>query len=271
MRTFLIVSLVATACALSPPRRAAAQSAAARSDPPPAMAAYQRLARETISGERAKDVVAFMDHWFRLPGNHGFDASLERVVAALEEAGYVEEGSTDAGTAGGALTYRLEHRPLERPTWEPVSATLTLGGADDAAALLGHEPEPGGHQLLFDADRRASRPRWWTWARATRRASRARTWRGRSSSARRPSGGSSRRPCRSGAPWVSWRTGSRRSITRKSTRTSSPSPRSPRTRWRARGDCCSRTRRESHCATPCARVRCGHAFASRLASIHRRS
>lgn len=130
MRTFLIVSLVAAACALSPPRRAAAQSAEARSDPPPAMAAYQRLARETISGERAKDVVAFMDHWFRLPGNHGFDASLERVVAALKEAGYVEEGSIEAGATGGALTYRLERRPLARPTWEPVSATLTLGGAE---------------------------------------------------------------------------------------------------------------------------------------------
>jgi aminopeptidase YwaD len=104
------------------------------------MSAYQGLARETISGERAKGVVAFMDHYFRLPGNTGFNASLERVVSALKEAGYVEEAS--GGVAGGRrgspgsapLTYRLEHRPLAHLTWEPVSATLTLG--DGGAPLL---------------------------------------------------------------------------------------------------------------------------------------
>lgn len=88
------------------------------------MVAYQRLARATISGERARDMVAFMDAYFRVPGNEGFNASIGRVVEALKEAGYEPEGP-----GAGRLTYRIERRPMARATWEPVSASLTLVGA----------------------------------------------------------------------------------------------------------------------------------------------
>ncbi len=100
------------------------QEAPPRPPLPASMAAHQRFAREAISGERAREIVAFMDTLYRVPGNGPFDASLQRVVEVLEAAGYGEEG----GAATTPLTYRLEHRPLDDPTWEPVSASLRVAG-----------------------------------------------------------------------------------------------------------------------------------------------
>jgi aminopeptidase YwaD len=84
--------------------------------------------RDAYSGERARDVVGFVEQYWRIPGNTGFDASIQRVVDALEEAGYASEG-----TAGpeARLTYRVERRPMGRPTWEPIGASLTIVGRDD--------------------------------------------------------------------------------------------------------------------------------------------
>ncbi len=93
---------------------------------PPAMEAHRTLAREAISGARARELVAFMDPSYRVPGNEPFNAALGRVVEILEEAGYREEGTV--GSPAPVLTYRLERRPLEQPTWEPVSASLSLVG-----------------------------------------------------------------------------------------------------------------------------------------------
>ena len=90
-------------------------------------ATYQRFAREAVSGERAKELVRFMDPYYRVPGNVGFNASIDKVVEALEEVGYVEESEPGAGR----LTYRVEHRELEIPTWEPVRASLTLVAEDE--------------------------------------------------------------------------------------------------------------------------------------------
>lgn len=96
---------------------------------PGSMSAYQRYADTHFSGERARDVVVFMDQYFRWPGNTGFNASIDKVVEALREAGYQEEGTGD-----GRLTYRVEHRPMSRSTWEPSGASLTVVG--DGAPLL---------------------------------------------------------------------------------------------------------------------------------------
>ena len=95
---------------------------------PEAMAAYQSLARDAFDGGRARDIVAFMEPHFRLPGNTGFDASILRVVEELEAAGYVNEEEEEE--RDGSLTYRIERRPLGRTTWEPVSASLRIVGAD---------------------------------------------------------------------------------------------------------------------------------------------
>lgn len=110
---------------------AACESAQSPAEARPAvhesLAASQRFARDAFDGDRAKEIVAFMDQYFRLPGNAGFDASIARVIQELEAGGYQNESS---GT-DGPLTYRLERRPMERPTWEPVSGSLQIVGMDE--------------------------------------------------------------------------------------------------------------------------------------------
>ena len=94
---------------------------------PSPMAAYQTLARDAFHGERARQLVAYMDGYVRLPGNTGFDASVAEVVGELRAAGYRAE---DEAPRGATLTYRVERRPLGRLTWEPSSAALRIVGAD---------------------------------------------------------------------------------------------------------------------------------------------
>jgi len=84
---------------------------------------YFTEVRAAYSGERAREIVAFMNDKFRVPGNSGFNASIERVVEVLTASGYVpeEDAAPDA-----PLTYRVEHRAMDGPTWEPVAGTLEL-------------------------------------------------------------------------------------------------------------------------------------------------
>ncbi|MDE3150967.1 MAG: M28 family peptidase [Gemmatimonadota bacterium] len=100
-----------------------------RPAPPPAVARDFSLVRAEYSGANALDVVAFMDHYFRVPGNTGFNASLDRVRDILERAGYQPESTA---APGARLTYRIETRPLRGPTWEPVDASLSIVGQDSA-------------------------------------------------------------------------------------------------------------------------------------------
>jgi aminopeptidase YwaD len=83
------------------------------------------LVRPLFSGQKAYDQTAFMDQYFRWPGNTGFNASIHRVEGILKAAGYVEESSAKPGDI---LTYRIEHRPMRTPAWEPVDATVTIVG-----------------------------------------------------------------------------------------------------------------------------------------------
>jgi hypothetical protein len=95
---------------------------------PPAVARYFQLVRPAFSGERARNVVAFMEQYFRLPGNTGFNATIHHVEDILKAAGYVEQARA---TSGDRLTYRIEHHPMSRQTWEPVDATLAIAGERD--------------------------------------------------------------------------------------------------------------------------------------------
>jgi aminopeptidase YwaD len=93
--------------------------------------AFQAV-RGIYSGDRALDIVASMEGTFRVPGNAGFDASIYRVVDELQGAGYVEETEAEPGAP---LTYRIEHRTMDGPTWEPVDGALDLVG-EEAEPLL---------------------------------------------------------------------------------------------------------------------------------------
>ena len=99
--------------------------------PAPAADRYFRLVRAEYSGERAKDLVAYMGGWFRWPGNTAFDASIDRVVRQLRAAGYVSE---DSATRTMRLVYRIERRPIRGLAWDLQDASLTIIG--DHSPLL---------------------------------------------------------------------------------------------------------------------------------------
>src|SRR3954471_6503133 len=86
---------------------------------------YFDLARAEFSGERAKETVATMAGKQRWPGNTAFDAALDRVVAQLRAAGYVQQ---DSAASSALLTYRVETRPLNRNAWDMIDASITIVG-----------------------------------------------------------------------------------------------------------------------------------------------
>ena len=92
---------------------------------PPAIARYRDLVRKELSGTRARNTVAFVEQYFRVPGNSGFNASLDLVIQILRDAGYLLE--SQAGP-GDRLVYRVEERAMNHPTWEPVDASVTIEG-----------------------------------------------------------------------------------------------------------------------------------------------
>lgn len=94
---------------------------------------YFEQVREAYSGERALETVAFVAPHWRVAGNEGFNASIHHVAEVLERAGYVPEAEADADQV---LTYRIERRPMNRPTWEPVSASATIVGEDEPLLQL---------------------------------------------------------------------------------------------------------------------------------------
>jgi hypothetical protein len=94
----------------------------------PAIERYLTAVRGEYSGERARELVAFVEPFWRVVGNQGFNASISKVVEVLEAAGYVSEGNA---TPGERLSYRIERRAMNRPTWEPVDATLSIVGAGE--------------------------------------------------------------------------------------------------------------------------------------------
>jgi len=98
---------------------------------PPQIDRYFKLARAEYSGERAKELVAYMGAWARWPGNKAFDASLDRVVSQLRTAGYVLE---DSAPKSALLTYRIEKRQLRALAWDLIDASLTVVG--DRTPLL---------------------------------------------------------------------------------------------------------------------------------------
>ncbi len=103
----------------------AQQAVAQRPDSPAAVKHYFDLVRPEFSGQKAFDQVAFMDKYFRWPGNTGFNASVHRVEDILKTAGYVEQSKA---SPSDVLTYRIEHRPIKAPAWDPQGASVTIVG-----------------------------------------------------------------------------------------------------------------------------------------------
>lgn len=114
------VAVVVCACIIAP--------AGAQEDPRPQSPETRRIAaaaQAQFSGARALETVAFVERFWRVPGNTGFNASITQVAGILERAGYVPE---DRARLSDRLVYRIERRPMSRPTWEPESALVTIVG-----------------------------------------------------------------------------------------------------------------------------------------------
>ena len=102
--------------------------------PPAPMARTLSQIQARYSGANAFETTKFVAQFWRVPGNTGFDASIRRVADILKRAGYVLQSEA---TQSDRLIYRIEHRPLPHPTWEPVGGRLSIVG--EAEPLLRYE------------------------------------------------------------------------------------------------------------------------------------
>ncbi len=86
---------------------------------------YFKLNRQGFQAEQAYQTTAFVEQFFRVPGNTGFNESIYRIEKILKEAGYVLEKENEFEAP---LTYRIERRSMNRNTWEPVDASIFIEG-----------------------------------------------------------------------------------------------------------------------------------------------
>ncbi len=89
---------------------------------------YFKLVRPEFKGDLAYETVAFVEQYWRLAGNTGFNNTVYGIAEKLEAAGYVLE---EKAKETDRFTYRIETRELKQPTWEPVSGSLKLVGSEE--------------------------------------------------------------------------------------------------------------------------------------------
>ena len=89
---------------------------------------YYPMLRSHFQESNAYKTVGFVEKYWRIAGNTGFNASIHYVEDILQSAGFVKEVN---GESDGPLTYRIEKRKMRRPTWEPVSSSLTIVGENE--------------------------------------------------------------------------------------------------------------------------------------------
>ena len=96
-------------------------------------ASYEDIINQEFTGDLAFETTSFVEKYWRVVGNTGFNKSIYKIESALIKAGYVLE---ENATEDAILTYRIEKRPLQKPTWESVDATLQIDG--ETTPLLQH-------------------------------------------------------------------------------------------------------------------------------------
>lgn len=90
---------------------------------------YFNVIRPMYTGKLAYETTSFVEKYWRVAGNTGFNNTIYHIAEKLEAAGYVLE---EKASEKDRLTYRIEKRPLANPTWEPIDASLTIVGQDTA-------------------------------------------------------------------------------------------------------------------------------------------
>ncbi len=91
----------------------------------PLLKKYYEDVRKSFKEQNAYETVAFVEKYWRIAGNKGFDESIYHVENILKKAGYINE---TAAKPTDILTYRIEKRPMKRFTWEPVDAIVEIVG-----------------------------------------------------------------------------------------------------------------------------------------------
>ncbi len=84
---------------------------------------YSDVINNEFTGDLAYETTAFVEKYWRVVGNTGFNESVYNIAKNLEKAGYILEENANEGDL---LTYRIEKRPLKKPTWESVDASVII-------------------------------------------------------------------------------------------------------------------------------------------------
>lgn len=89
---------------------------------------YYDMVDAAFNQNEAFETVAFIEKYFRVVGNEGFNKSIYYAADKLKAAGFVLE---ESAKPSDRLTYRIEKRALDKPTWEPVSGSLKLASGEE--------------------------------------------------------------------------------------------------------------------------------------------
>jgi Zn-dependent M28 family amino/carboxypeptidase len=87
------------------------------------VANYSEVINQQFTGDLAFETTSFVEKYWRVAGNTGFNKTIYKIANDLEKAGFILEENANVNEL---LTYRIEKRPLKNPTWESVDATLTI-------------------------------------------------------------------------------------------------------------------------------------------------
>ncbi|MDP5062771.1 MAG: M28 family peptidase, partial [Maribacter sp.] len=93
---------------------------------------YFDIVRPEFTGQLAYETTDFVEDYWRVVGNTGFNKTIYLIVDSLRASGYVVEGKAKDSDR---LTYRIEKRKMTHQTWEPVSASLQIIGNDKPLLL----------------------------------------------------------------------------------------------------------------------------------------
>lgn len=93
----------------------------------PLVRPYFEMVDAEFDADQAFETVDYIEDYFRVVGNDGFNKSIFYVEELLKNNGFISESEA---SSNDRLTYRIERRDLEAPTWEPVSGSLSLSSGE---------------------------------------------------------------------------------------------------------------------------------------------
>jgi aminopeptidase YwaD len=94
---------------------------------------YSDIINQEFTGDLAFETTSFVEKYWRVVGNTGFNKSIYKIAEELEKVGYILE---EKASEEEVLTYRIEKRPLKKPTWEAVNALVSIN--NEKEPLLQH-------------------------------------------------------------------------------------------------------------------------------------